>query len=80
MLDIDNVIRQFDSIENKLETLISNCRLLKAKNDELEKKIYRFEQELQVRVETEKNYEEERVLIKSKIDKLLAKLEDFNTE
>jgi hypothetical protein len=54
--------------------------MLKAKNDELQKKIYRYEQELQVKGETEKNYEEERVLIKSKIDKLLVKLEEFNTE
>jgi hypothetical protein len=80
MLDTENIIRQFDSIEHKLETLISTCNMLKAKNDELQKKIYRYEQELQVKGETEKNYEEERVLIKSKIDKLLVKLEEFNTE
>jgi hypothetical protein len=80
MMDIDYVIRQFDSIENKLEVLINTCQTLKAKNDDLENKMFRLEQELRVKGETEKSFVEERALIKSKIDKLLAKLEDFKTE
>ena len=79
-MNFDNIIRQFDSIESRLETLINNCQVLKAENKDQQQKIQLLEEELAAKIKAEKTYLEERALVKSKIDKLLGKLEDFNSE
>ena len=40
-------------------------------------KIEKLEGELQSRIEAEKSYEEERALIRSKVDSLLARIEEL---
>ncbi len=70
-------MRQFDEIEQKVEKLIDVCKSLEAGNTELNTKVQKLEQELQAKLETENNYQEERALIRSKIDSLLVRLEDI---
>ena len=74
-MDHEKVLRQFDEIEQKVGKLIDVCKSLKATNLELKTKIEGLEEELQGKVEAENNYQEERALIRSKVDNLLTRLE-----
>ena len=76
-MDNDFVLKQFGEIEHKVERLIENCNAQVAVNSELKNKLIRLEEEIQGKVEAEKNYAEEKALIRSKIDGLLARLDDI---
>ena len=76
-MDHEKTLKQFDEIEQKVGKLIDVCKSLEATNLELKNKIERLEEELQGKVEAENNYQEERALIRSKIDSLLIRLEDI---
>ncbi len=76
-MDHEKVLRPFDEIEQKVGKLIDVCKSLEATNLEFKSKITRLEEELQGKVEAENNYQEERALIRSKVDSLLARLEDL---
>jgi peptidoglycan hydrolase CwlO-like protein len=77
-VDNDFVLKQFGEIESKVERLIENCRAQAAANSELKTKLNSLEEEIQGKVEAEKNYAEEKALIRSKIDGLLARLDDIS--
>ena len=77
-MDNDFVLKQFGEIEQKVERLIENCNAQAAANSELKNKIIRLEEEIQGKVEAENNYAEEKALIRSKIDGLLARLDDIS--
>ena len=74
------ILNQFDQIERKVEGLINKCNALEAANLELKNKIRRLEEEIQGKVEAETSYAEEKALIRSKIDGLLAKLDEVAGE
>jgi predicted nuclease with TOPRIM domain len=76
-LDNELILQQFEEIEQKVEKLINVRKSLEAINLELKSKINKLEEELQGKVEAEKSYTEERVLIRSKVDSLLARLEEI---
>jgi len=76
-LDNELILRQFEEIEKKVESLIEVNKSLEATNLELRNKIKRLEEELQGKVEAENNYVEEKALIRSRIDSLLVRLEDI---
>ena len=77
-MDNDFVLKQFGEIEQKVERLIENCNAQAAANSELKNKLIRLEEEIQGKVEAENNYAEEKALIRSKIDGLLARLDDIS--
>ena len=77
-MDNDFVLKQFGEIEHKVERLIENCNAQAAANSELKNKLTSLEEEIQGKVEAEKNYAEEKALIRSKIDGLLARLDDIS--
>jgi peptidoglycan hydrolase CwlO-like protein len=77
-VDNDFVLKQFGEIEQKVERLIENCNAQVAANSELKNKLIRLEEEIQGKVEAENNYAEEKALIRSKIDGLLARLDDIS--
>jgi peptidoglycan hydrolase CwlO-like protein len=77
-VDNDFVLKQFGEIEQKVERLIENCNAQVATNSELKNKLIRLEEEIQGKVEAENNYAEEKALIRSKIDGLLARLDDIS--
>ena len=74
------ILDQFDQIEQKVERLVDKCNALEATNLELQNKIKRLEEEIQGKVEAETSYAEEKALIRSKIDGLLAKLDEVASE
>ena len=77
-MDNNVIVRQFEDIEEKVERLIGVCRQLEAANSELSNKIEQLEKDLQDKIEEEKRYQAEKDLIRSKVDSLLAKLEDIS--
>ena len=70
----DEVFRRFDDIEKTVNNLITVCKSLESTNFDLNNKIERLEQELQGKTKAEDNYAKQKVLVKSKIDSLLKKL------
>ncbi len=74
------ILNQFDQIEQKVEILVDKCNALEATNLELRNKIKHLEEEIQGKVEAETSYAEEKALIRSKIDGLLAKLDEVASE
>ena len=76
-MDNQAILSQFEEIENKVEKLIDVCKSLETANLELNNKIKRLEEELRGKVEAENSYQEERALIRSKIDSLLGRIEEI---
>lgn len=74
----DEIIQQFDTIEEKVEKLIEVCKSLEATNFELVTKMKELEQELQDKNELEIQHFKQRDLVRGKIDNLLSKLNDFS--
>jgi FtsZ-binding cell division protein ZapB len=77
IVDNEYILEQFGKIESKVEQLIGTYRSYELKNSELTNKIESLEEELQSRAEAEKRYAEEKALIRSKIDGLMAKLDEI---
>lgn len=79
MEDTENktILNQFDDLEEKVERLIEFLASQEEKKEELIKKNESLEEDLRKRVEIEQRYSEERTLVRSKIDGLLAKLGDI---
>ncbi len=69
--------QQFEEIEQKVERLIAICSSLEARNFQLLNTITSLEAELHIKSEALENFSEERTMIRSKIDKLLVKLENI---
>ena len=76
-MDNQAILSQFEEIEKKIGKMIDVCKSLESTNLELDNKIKGLEEELHGKVEAENSYQEERALIRSKIDNLLGKLEDI---
>lgn len=73
-MDNEFIIGQFEEIEKKVERLIDVCKSLEATNLELENKNKKLEEEIQSKTEAENNHAQEKTLIRSKVDNLLARL------
>jgi uncharacterized protein YukE len=76
-LENDEIVRQFDEIEQKVGRLIEASKSLEATNQELQNKVDSLEKELEGKIAVESNYIEERDLIRSKIDNLLIRLAEM---
>jgi predicted nuclease with TOPRIM domain len=76
--DNDVVLQQFEEIERKIEKVIERCKSLEAENTRLLTEIERSERELGIKAEAEKNFLEEKALVRLKIDDLLARLENIS--
>lgn len=73
-MDNERILKQFEEIEEKVERVIKVCRSYEATNLELTKKTEKLEEELQSIVEAERRYQEEKTLIRSRIDNLIARI------
>jgi len=76
-LENEEILQQFDQIEQKVGKLVEDSKSTEATNKELRKKIGSLEKELQGKLEEGKTYIEERELIRSKIDNLLVRLDEI---
>jgi hypothetical protein len=70
-------LRLFQEIEEKVGKVIELCKSQETINLELRNRIKILEEEIQEKVEAENNYVAERGLIRSKVDSVLAKLEEI---
>lgn len=77
-METDSTLDQFELVERRIGRLIGICQALEGEKAELTNKINRLEEELQGKVEAENKRKEERDLIRSKVDNLLVKLENFS--
>lgn len=77
-MDKDVLFKQFEEIEGKISGLIEEYKIIKSVNLELDKKNDRLENELKEKISAENRYSQEKDIIKSKIDGLLAMLEDVS--
>jgi hypothetical protein len=75
-LDSAIISNRFKEIEKKVERLMEICQNHEAANLELKKKIKDLEEELLGKIEAEKSYAQERALIRSKIERLLVRIEE----
>ncbi len=71
------LFRLFTEIEAKVEKMIDLCRLQQTANSELHQKVRQLEEELHLKDEAAQRHVEEKTLIRSRVDNLLAKLEDL---
>jgi predicted RNase H-like nuclease (RuvC/YqgF family) len=74
-LDNDTILKQFNEIENRVESLISRCSSLGTANSELTAKVENLETKLREKETVENQDSEVRTLIRSKIDNLLERLD-----
>ena len=76
-MDSEFILRQFQEIEEKVGKVIELCKSQETINLELRNRIKILEEEIQEKVEAENNYVAEKGLIWSKVDSILAKLEEI---
>jgi|GEM_PF-187430 chromosome segregation ATPase len=76
-LENEVILRQFEEVERKVERLIQVNKSLQNVISDLKLRISQVEMELREKTEAETIYNEERTLIRSKIDSLLGRLEEI---
>ena len=74
-MDNDTILKQFNEIENRVESLISRCSSLETANSELTASVNNLEATLKDKEAVENQDGEVRTLIRSKIDSLLERLD-----
>ena len=79
-MDTDEVMRQFDLLENKIGHLIEQCSTLEQENLDLKQKVEELEGSVQEKIEAEQQHSKQKALIRSKIDHLLEKLNQVPIE
>jgi hypothetical protein len=75
-LDSAIISNRFEEIEKKVERLLEICKNHEAANLQLKKKIKDLEEELLGKIEAEKSYAHEKALIRSRIERLLVRVEE----
>jgi cell division protein ZapB len=77
-LDNENIVRQFEELEQKIDALLKACKFYEAENLELKNKSERLEEDLRAKAEAENSYRQEKAMIRTKVDNLLAKINDVD--
>ncbi len=76
-MEDETFLKQFEAIEKRLEHLIRISREKDTHNRELISRVEQLEEELRKKAEAEKRIMEEKAQIRSRIDRLLKRLEDI---
>lgn len=79
-MDQEAVLQQFESLSQKIESLIETCELYKAENSDLRHNNESLIAQLQEKEASEKRSEELKALVRSKIDSLMGRLSQFTEE
>ena len=75
-MENEQILQQFEAIDRKIEALIQAYKALEKENRELRDIKARLEYELQLKTETEKQFDEVKAQIRTKIDDLMTRLTD----
>ena len=76
-MDNNQIAKNFDDIEGKIQKIIEVRRSQENELQELKDYIAQLEEELQEKIDAENKLIEERLFVRSKIDSLLTKLQDI---
>ena len=76
-MDQEIVLAQFDRLEKKIEHLFETCKQLEVTNRDLTEKNQALEQQIQEFIMAEKQHNDIKNIIRSKIDGLMGRLDDF---
>jgi chromosome segregation ATPase len=76
-LKVDVLFSQIEQVERKIQALIDVCQAQQTAIHESNERIKQLEEDLQAKTDEVKRHSEEKALIRTKIDNLLAKLEDL---
>jgi len=76
-VDDQGLVYQFETIEKRLDALIQICKDKDNQNKELILKVEKLEEELRTKLKAEQRYEEEKALVRSRVDQLLMRLEEI---
>ena len=74
-MDQDTIPEQFKKLEEKVGQLVQTCNDLQQSKASLEAKIRDYQQALKVKGEAEQKYMEEKMMVRSRIDDLLDRLD-----
>jgi uncharacterized coiled-coil DUF342 family protein len=77
-LDNDFLKEKFDDIDGKIDFMIEFCQTLQAEKLQLISKVEYLETELDKKKKTEDLNDDQQVIVQSKIDGLLKKLDSFS--
>lgn len=79
-MDRETILQQFNVIENKISGLVDKCQQLETTNAELLNKIELLNSQLEDKLAAERQNEEIKSLVISKIDGLMGRLNEFTGE
>jgi chromosome segregation ATPase len=74
-VNLDSIPDQFKVLEEKVEQLVQKCNELQNAKSGLETRVADLQESLNAKDVTEKNYLEEKSLIRSKMDDLVGRLD-----
>ena len=76
-MDNELFLQQFEEIEQKVERLIKTCQALEAANQELKAESASLRETIERKTDAERQFTEDKALIRSKIDSLMSRLDGF---
>lgn len=79
-MDQETVLQQFEFLEQKIEKLIRVCEQYESENIELKRNNEILASQLREKEASEKQSEELKALVRSKIDSLMGRLSKFTEE
>jgi uncharacterized protein (TIGR02449 family) len=79
-VDRETVISHFSELENRIDHLIRTCKRLEAESSALKEENQALTTQLQERMEALKQNDELKDLVRSKIDSLMGRLDEFSEE
>ena len=79
-LDTEEILQQFELIEQKVEHVVQARNQLKKQNDDLNNRLAQLEILIKQKVEAEKKHEELTSVVRKKIDSLIGRLEGTTEE
>ena len=80
MPDIEEILQQFELIEQKVEHVVQTRKQLQKENEDLSNRIGQLENLIQEKAEAEKKHEELAAVVRTKIDSLIGRLEGISEE
>ena len=79
-MDKETVINQFSELENRIENLIRTCKRLEAETSALKEENQAFNMQLQDKMEAQRQNDELKDLVRSKIESLMGRLDELSEE